>query len=110
MRQEAVVYRQTEAQVSDGGGPFYRFARAGAGPPVVVRHGKSSFFLFRHGRISRAEGCETASRPMSFCFFWSAGVNDCRFDLVSTKLCRKLLKASNLCCRRVDPNPITFRN
>jgi hypothetical protein len=43
MRQEAVVYRQTEAQVSDGGGLFYRCTRAGRGPPARGM-GKSSFF------------------------------------------------------------------
>lgn len=110
MRQEAVVYRQTEAQVSDGGGLFYRCTRAGRGPPARGM-GKSSFFssaMVNQPCVQKV-GKQPPDEVLLF-FFASADVNDCRFDLVSTKLCRKLLKVSNRCCRRVDPNPITCRN
>ena len=68
MRQEAVVYRQTEAQVSDGGGLFYRCTRAGRGPPARGM-GKSSFFS--SAMVNQPCRMLGNSLPMiqSFCFF-----------------------------------------
>ena len=82
----------------------------GAGPSGE-RHGQIVFFFFRHGRSAvQKVGKQPPDEVLLFFFRQQMSTTVVLILSRLGKLCRKLLKVSNKCCRRVDPNPITCRN